>query len=95
MDLDMFLKMMNSIFLTSILTFTLLISSSAFACDNKGCEKAYLAETKQHMANHIRRAEAYKAERHAYSKNRHRRAYALYVHIHLMIFGYEPNNKLI
>ena len=73
----------------------MLISSNAFACDDKGCEKAYLAETKQHIANHIRRAEAYKAERHAYSKNRHRRAYALYVHIHLMIFGTDPENKLI
>ena len=68
-------------------------SSNASACDDKACESAYLAETQQHVANHIRRAEASKAERHAYSMNRHRRAYALYVHIHLMIFGSEPSQS--
>ncbi len=73
---------------------TLCIASlNASACDDKACESAYLAETQQHVANHVRRAEASKAERHAYSKNRHRRAYALYVHIHLMLFGSDPSEK--
>ena len=67
------------------------LSTNAIACDNKVCESAYLAETQKHIANRIRRAETFKAERHAYSKNRERRAYALYVHIHLMLFGAEPN----
>lgn len=62
---------------------------NATACDDKACESAYLAESKQHVENQIRRAEATKAERHAYSKNRKRRAYALYVHIHLVLFGFE------
>ena len=75
----------------ALLLFT--ASYNASACDDKACESAYLAETQQHVANHIRRAEASKAERHAYSNNRHRRAYALYVHIHLMLFGSEPSQS--
>lgn len=57
------------------------------ACDDKPCETAYLAETQQHMLNHLRHAEAYRVERHAYSKNRERHAYALYRHIHRGLFG--------
>lgn len=68
------------------LGFTLLASTmfsmTAFACDDKSCEVAYIAETKQYTSNHIRQAEAYRSERWAHSKNRERRAYALYVHMH-------------
>ncbi len=64
-----------------------LLSFNSYACDDKPCERAYLAETQQYIANHYRRAQAYKAERHAYSMNRERRAYALYRHIHLILFG--------
>lgn len=74
-----------------VLGLTLLFSNSAFACDNKSCEKAYLAETQRHVDNQIRRANAERAERVAYSKNRERRAYALYVHIHIMLFGSRPS----
>jgi len=81
----MSLKLLNNIFLGLILAFSLLISNSAFACDNKGCESAYLAETQQHIANQIRRANTFKTERHAHSKNRERRAYASYVHNNLML----------
>jgi hypothetical protein len=87
----MSLKLFNSFLLVLFLLVSMLITTSVFACDNKGCESAYLAETQQHVANHLRRAEAIKAERHAYSKNRHRRAYALYVHIHFMMFGSIPS----
>ncbi|MEH6456635.1 MAG: hypothetical protein V7749_09950 [Cocleimonas sp.] len=80
----MSLKLLNGLFLASTLTFSMLISSSALACDDKSCETAYLAETKQHIANQIRRANTYKVERHAYSMNRERRAYAKFVHIHFM-----------
>ncbi|GAA0417278.1 hypothetical protein GCM10009133_27200 [Cocleimonas flava] len=73
---------------------TLFIASfNASACDDKACESAYLAETKRYVENQIRRAEATKAERHAYSKNRQRRAYALYVHIHFMLFGSDLDEK--
>ncbi len=57
------------------------------ACDDKACEGAYLSETKHHIANHVRRAETHKVERHAHAINRERRAYALYRHFHLMWFG--------
>jgi len=76
----MSLKFLNSIFLGMILLFSLLITNSVFACDNKVCESNYLAQTKQTIANQIRRANALKLERHAYSLNRERRAYAEYVH---------------
>jgi len=62
---------------------SLLFSITASACDDKSCEAAYISATKQYVSNHIRQAEAYRSERHAYSKNRARRAYALYVHMHL------------
>ena len=81
----MTLRVLNSLFLGLILMFSMLISSSVFACDNKGCESAYLAETQQHIANQIRRANTYKAERHAYSKNRERRAYAEFVHKYFVL----------
>jgi len=80
--------MHRAIFPSTILLFLVLLSFNASACDDQSCEGAYLNETKQHIANHARRAEAYRAERHAYSMNRQRRAYALYRHIHLMLFGY-------
>ncbi len=63
---------------------SLTMSFNASACDDKSCEVAYLIETEQHVANQIRRAESSKLERHAYSKNRERRAYAMYVHYHMM-----------
>jgi hypothetical protein len=73
---------------------SLMFSMNASACDDKACETAYLAATKQYTENHIRQAEAYRAERHAHSKNRERRAYALYVHIHLMLFGEVPSSNI-
>ncbi len=76
----MSLKLLNSFFLGMILLFSILISNSVFACDNKSCEAAYLAATKQVIANHVRRAKALKVERHAHSMNRERRAYAEYMH---------------
>lgn len=68
------------------------ISFSASACDDKACETAYISATQKYVENDKRHAEAYRLERHAHSKNRERRAYALYVHMHLMIFG-DPANK--
>ncbi|MGK0272227.1 MAG: hypothetical protein ACI88H_002893 [Cocleimonas sp.] len=81
----MSLKLLNSLFLGLILMFSMPITTSVFACDNKGCESAYLAETQQHIANQIRRANAYKAERHAHSLNRERRAYAEFVHKYFVL----------
>jgi len=80
-----------ALFLSALTLF--IASFNVSACDDKACESAYLAETQQYVENHIRRAEASKAERHAYSKNRQRRAYALYVHIHFMLFGSELAEK--
>lgn len=82
--------MLRTISISFTLVFSLLLSFNASACDDKACESAYLAASQQYVANHIRRAEAERAERHAHSKNRERRAYALYVHIHLMLFGEMP-----
>jgi len=73
---------------------SLMFSTNVTACDDKACEVAYLAATKQYTENHIRQAEAYRVERHAHSKNRERRAYALYVHIHLMLFGEHPSKSI-
>ena len=81
----MSLKLMNGFFLSLILLFSLLISNSVFACDNKGCESAYLAETKQTIANHVRRANTMMLERHAHSMNRERRAYAEFVHKYFVL----------
>ena len=67
----------------------MLVSTSALACDDKGCESAYLAETQQHIANQIRRANTFKTERHAHSSNRERRAYAEFVHKHMMWARYQ------
>lgn len=80
----MSVKLLKSTSLGLVLASSMLISNTALACDNKGCESAYLAETQQHIANQIRRANTHKVERHAYSKNRERRAYASYVHNHMM-----------
>ena len=70
---------------TSIFTLitALMFSANVSACDDKACETAYVAATKQYANNHIRQAETYRTERHAHSKNRERRAYALYVHMHM------------
>jgi len=65
------------------------ISTTASACDDKPCETAYIAETKEHIANHVRQAETYKTERHQHSSNRERRAYALYVHQYFMKHGWD------
>ena len=81
----MSLNILNKFFLSLILLFSLLISNSVLACDNKVCESVYLAETKLIIANQIRRANALKVERHAYSLNRERRAYAEYVHKYFML----------
>lgn len=70
------------------------LTFSASACDSKSCEAAYLAESQRHVENQIRRAESYRLERHAYSKNRERRAYAHYVHINIKrFFGLEQQTK--
>ena len=81
----MLLKLLNNLFLSLVLLFSMLLSTSVFACDNKGCESAYLAETQMHIANQVRRANAYKVERHAYSMNRERRAYAEFVHKYFVL----------
>lgn len=65
------------------------ISATASACDDKPCEAAYIAETKEHIKNHVRQAETYKTERHMYSSNRERRDYALYVHRYFMKHGWD------
>ncbi len=64
------------------LIFSTTFSMTASACDDKPCEAAYIASTKQYSNNSVRHAETYKSERHAHAKNRERRAYALYVHMH-------------
>ena len=74
---------MSRIYTLSLTLITaLMFSTNASACDDKACETAYIAETKQHTKNHIRHAETYRTERHAHSSNRERRAYALNAHIH-------------
>lgn len=67
-----------------IVSFLLMFSFNASACDDKACENAYLAETQQYVANHIRRADTFRAERVAHALNRERHDYALYVHRHLI-----------
>lgn len=79
--------MLRSTFISFTLLFSLLISTNASACDDKACETAYLSATERVVANHIRRANAYRVERLAHSKNRERRDYALYVHLHIMHSG--------
>ena len=81
----MSLKLLNGMFLGLILMFSMLITTSVFACDDKSCEKAYLAETKQHIANQVRRADASRVERHAYSQNRERRAYGEFIHKYFVL----------
>jgi hypothetical protein len=84
--------MFRAILVNVIFIATFFASTDALACDDKPCETAYLAETKQYISNHVRRAETYMAERHAHSKNRERRAYALYQHIHMILFGKIPES---
>ena len=68
---------------TIALSFPLLIASqSAFACDDKACEKAYLSSTTQYVSNHGRQAVTARTEREAHALNRERRDYALQTHIH-------------
>ena len=70
------------------------LSTTAFACDDKPCETAYIAETKEHIKNHVRQAETYKIERHQHSSNRERRAYALYVHQYIMKYGWDEPKSI-
>ncbi len=70
------------------------ISATASACDDKPCEAAYIAETKEHIKNHVRQAETYKTERHQHSSNRERRAYALYVHHYFLKYGWDYPKSL-
>lgn len=86
--------MYQSITIMLVLISSFTFSMNAAACDNKACEIAYLAETKQHIDNQIPHANAFKAERHAYSKIRERRAYAHYVHMHFMLFRSEPSKNI-
>ncbi len=86
---------MLRIFAISFTIFSsMMFSTSASACDDKACETAYLAATKQYTQNHIRQAEAYRIERHAHSKNRERRAYAHYVHMHMVLSGNNMTEEL-
>jgi hypothetical protein len=60
---------------TTFILFSLLffISSSAFACDDKSCETAYLNSTKQYVSLGSSHAEAAQRERVAYAKVRENR----------------------
>lgn len=69
-------------------------STNVSACDDKSCESAYLASTERYVANHIRRANTLRAERLAYSKNRERRDYALYVHLHFLHAGRNHSKEI-
>jgi len=79
--------MSRSLFAILTIISTILFSTKVSACDDKSCESAYLASTERYVANHIRRANTLRAERLAYSKNRERRDYALYVHLHFLHAG--------
>lgn len=57
-------------------------TSSVMACDDKRCEKAYLASTHQYVSNYGRRAGSAKSEREAYAKVREQRDYAVVRHLH-------------
>ncbi len=59
----------------------IILSSSAFACDDKPCERAYLKSTSQYVANYGRHAQSERKEREAYAKNRERRDYAVVSHL--------------
>jgi len=66
-----------------LILFTLSVAtSSAMACDNKRCEKAYLASTHEYVKNYGRRADSAKSERQAYAKVREKRDYAGVKHLH-------------
>lgn len=77
----------------SVSIFASLFSSSAMACDDKACETAYLASTQQYAYIQKTHAEMYRAERLAHAKNRERRAFALYMHIHQTRFGADANKS--
>ncbi len=65
-----------------MILFTLsLATSSAMACDNKRCEKAYLASTHEYVKNYGRRANSAKSERQAYARLREKRDYAGVSHL--------------
>ncbi|MGV6809376.1 MAG: hypothetical protein ACWA5U_05825 [bacterium] len=53
-------------------------TNGALACDNKSCEKAYVAETQQYVDNQVRIADAAQQERIAYAKVREAREIAAY-----------------
>lgn len=53
-------------------------TNGALACDNKSCEKAYVAETQQYISNQVRIADAAQQERVAYAKVREAREIAAY-----------------
>ncbi len=59
----------------------MMATSSAMACDDKACEKAYLSSTHQYIDNYGRRASSARDEREAHAKNRERRDYAVVYHI--------------
>jgi len=86
--------MLRKIILSLSLLTSLFISFGASACDDKPCEAAYISSTERYMANHIRRANTYRLERLAHSKNRERRDYALYVHLHLLHSGRTHSDKI-
>ena len=73
---------MNKLLLLLTLATLSVITSNAMACDNKSCEKAYLASTHQYVDNYGRRANSAKSEREAYAKIRENRDYAVISHIH-------------
>ncbi len=87
--------MFQKIGLSLTVLLSLTYSMTASACDDKACESAYIAETKEHINNHVRQAETYKTERHEHSKNRERRAYALYVHQYFLKHGWDYPSKNI
>lgn len=84
--------MLKGFILVSSGLFNLFFMTAAQACDDKACETAYLSESRQYINNHARRGIAAMQERHAYSKNRERKDYALYVHYFLMKYG-DPTDK--
>jgi len=69
---------MNKLITLVLATPVLIIaSSSAIACDDKACEKAYLSSTSQYISNYGRHAKSAQSEREAHAKNRERRDYAV------------------
>ncbi len=81
--------MLQTLLKATTISLALLFSMNASACDDKPCEAAYIAETKEHIENHVRQAETSKTERHMHSSNRERRDYALYVRRYFMKHGWD------